>query len=55
MKLCEALEKTCIRYGGENFSLELPCQLRKYRSHLLHEDLRNSTQTSLIQYFTLRS
>ena len=55
MKLCEALEKTCIRYGGENFSLELPRQLRKYRAHLLHEDLRNSTQTSLIQYFTPHS
>ena len=52
IKLCEKLETACFRYGGKNFSLELPHQLRKYRAKLLHEDLRSSTQTSLTNYFT---
>jgi hypothetical protein len=52
IELCKMLEKDCIRYGGENFSIELPHQLRKYRAHLLHEDLLSSTQTSLTEYFT---
>jgi hypothetical protein len=52
IKLCEKLEKACFRYGGEDFSLELPRQLHKYRAQLLHEDLCSSTQTSLTNYFT---
>ena len=55
MRHCEILEKVCFRYGGEEFSLELPRQLRKYRAELLREDLLNSTQTSLDAYFTQRS
>jgi hypothetical protein len=52
IKLCKKLENACFRYGGENFSLELPCQLCKYRAQLLHKDLCSSTQTPLTDYFT---
>ena len=52
IKLCEELEKACFRYGGEDFSLELPHQLHKYRAQLLCEDLHSSTQTTLTDYFT---
>jgi len=52
IKLCEMLEKVCFRYGlDESFSLELPCQLCKYRAQLLCEDLLSSTQTPLTNYF----
>ncbi len=30
IKLCKTLEKVCLMYGSENFSLDLPCRLRKY-------------------------
>jgi len=53
IKLCEVLEKVCLRYGDADFSLELPHQLHKYRAKLWHDDLCNSTQTSLDSYFTL--
>ena len=52
IKLCEVLEKVCLRYGDADFSLELPRQLRKYRTKLRRDNLLNSTQTSIDNFFT---
>jgi hypothetical protein len=53
MELCALLEKTCIRYGDLDTSLELPCHLRRYRAQLQRNDLLNCTQSSLDSYFTV--
>lgn len=53
LKLCEMLEKSCLRYGNDSteFSIDLPRQLRRYRAKLRQDDLRNSTQSLLENYF----
>jgi hypothetical protein len=52
IKLCKVLEKVCLQYGDADFSLELPRQLRKYRTKLQCDNLLNSTQTSIDNFFT---
>ena len=53
LKLCEALEKSCLRYGNDSteFSIDLPRQLRQYRAKLRQDGLQNSTQSLLKNYF----
>jgi len=49
--LCQQLEYDCMHYGDPKVSLELSQQLLKFRGILQREELVNSTQTSLDDYF----
>jgi hypothetical protein len=55
IKLCETLKRVCLTYSGENFSLDLPRHLRKFRAELLHKEFQNNTQTSLVDYFSVET
>ena len=55
IKLCETLERVCLTYSSEKFSLDLPRQLRKFRAELLHKEFQNHTQTSLVDYFAVET
>jgi hypothetical protein len=52
MKLCEVLEKMCLRYGDLYSSIELPHHLQRYRAQVQQANLLNCTQASLDGYFT---
>ena len=53
LRLCETLEMSYLRYGNDSkeFSVDLPWQLQRYRAKLWQDDLRNSTQSLLDNYF----
>jgi len=51
IKLCQELEKMSIRFGGEDLSVDLPPQLRKFRAQLQRDELTNAKQVTLEQFF----
>ena len=54
IKLCAQLEKLSIKFGGENFSLELPCQLRRFRGQLQQEKMMTARQVTLEEFLKRR-
>lgn len=51
--LCQQLASVCMQYGGDaQLSLELLQHLDRYSTALRQEELRDSRQTTLDEYFT---